>query len=147
MDIVKVLAVSGSAAVLLAVLELIRRGRLKERYALLWLFSVIVMLMLSASRGLLEALAYQNNPPRHEYRLTERGKDLFDVLMTLWSYGERWNPPPDRSHQRVMHLTCGHEAQAVAHCSHCGERLRRRDVRVEPPLPVVAARHTASSLS
>ncbi|HSL25513.1 MAG TPA: helix-turn-helix domain-containing protein [Acidimicrobiia bacterium] len=97
--------------------------------------------------GLLEALAYQNNPPRHEYRLTERGKDLFDVLMTLWSYGERWNPPPDRSHQRVMHLTCGHEAQAVAHCSHCGERLRRRDVRVEPPLPVVAARHTASSLS
>ena len=57
MDIVKVLAVAGSAAVLFAVIELIRRGRLKERYSLLWLFSGIVMLVLSLSRGLLESIA------------------------------------------------------------------------------------------
>ena len=57
MDIVKALAIAGSAAVLFAVIELIRRGRLKERYALLWLASSIVMLVLSLSRGLLEAIA------------------------------------------------------------------------------------------
>lgn len=57
MDIVKVLAVIGSACLLLLVLELIRRGRLKERYALLWLFSGFVLLLLSLSRGLLELLA------------------------------------------------------------------------------------------
>jgi hypothetical protein len=59
MDIVKVLAISGSAAVLFLVLELIRRGRLKERYSLLWLFSGVVMLVLSLSRELLEYIARQ----------------------------------------------------------------------------------------
>jgi len=59
MDIVKVLAITGSAAVLFLVLELIRRGRLKERYSLLWLFSGVVMLVLSLSRELLEFIARQ----------------------------------------------------------------------------------------
>jgi hypothetical protein len=54
MDIVKLLAIAGSATLLALVLELIRRGRLKERYALLWLFSGIVLLVLSLSRSLLE---------------------------------------------------------------------------------------------
>jgi len=57
MDIVKVLAIAGSAAVLFVVLELIRRGRLKERYALLWLLSGFVMFVLSVSRGLLETIS------------------------------------------------------------------------------------------
>jgi len=57
MDIVKALAIAGSATVLFLVFELIRRGRLKERYALLWLFSGLVMLILSLSRGLLEYIA------------------------------------------------------------------------------------------
>jgi len=54
MDIVKILAIAGSATLLFLVLELIRRGRLKERYSLLWLFSGIVLLVLSLSRSLLE---------------------------------------------------------------------------------------------
>lgn len=82
--------------------------------------------------GVLEMTPYQDNPVRYEYRLTDKGKDLFDVLMTLWAYGERWNPPSDPDHQRVFHLDCGHEATAVAHCSHCGGRLSRRNVRIMP---------------
>jgi len=54
MDIVKILAIAGSATLLFLVLELIRRGRLKERYSLLWLFSSVVLLILSLSRSLLE---------------------------------------------------------------------------------------------
>lgn len=82
--------------------------------------------------GILVAEPYQERPLRHEYRLTDKGKDLFDVLMTLWSYGERWTPPADPDHQRVIHLDCGNEADAVAHCGHCGERLSRRNVRIMP---------------
>jgi DNA-binding HxlR family transcriptional regulator len=89
--------------------------------------------------GMLEAQPYQENPIRHEYRLTEKGKDLFDVLMMLWAYGEKWNPPADPDHQRVFHIDCGHEAIAVAHCSHCGERLSRRNVRIAPPGTEVTA--------
>lgn len=57
MDVVKVLAITVSASVLFVVFELIRRGRLKERYALLWLFSSLVMLALSLSRSLVEYVA------------------------------------------------------------------------------------------
>jgi len=57
MDIVKALAIMASASLLVFVLELIRRGKLKERYALLWLFSGCILLLLSSSRGLLEYLA------------------------------------------------------------------------------------------
>lgn len=57
MDIVKVLAIAGSATLLVLVFELIRRGRLKERYALLWLFSGLVLLILSLSRSLLESFS------------------------------------------------------------------------------------------
>lgn len=58
MDIVKILAIAGSATLLFLVLELIRRGSLKERYSLLWLFSGIVLLVLSSSRSLLEFFSH-----------------------------------------------------------------------------------------
>ena len=88
--------------------------------------------------GMMTAVPYQDNPVRHEYRLTDKGKDLIDVLLTLWSYGERWNPPANPDRQRAIHVECGHEADAVAHCGHCGERLTRRNVRIEPPNEVVS---------
>jgi hypothetical protein len=40
--------------VLVMVVELIRRGRLKERYSLLWLFAGSILFVLSSSRSLLE---------------------------------------------------------------------------------------------
>lgn len=54
MDLLKILAIIGSGALLVVVIELIRRGRLKERYSLLWLLAGAVLLVLSASRGVLE---------------------------------------------------------------------------------------------
>ncbi|MDH4164719.1 MAG: DUF2304 domain-containing protein [Nitrospirota bacterium] len=57
MDIVKVMAVTGSGSLLFVVFELIRRGRLKERYSLLWLAAGVVLLILSLSRELLEYVA------------------------------------------------------------------------------------------
>lgn len=96
--------------------------------------------------GMLETRPYQDNPLRNEYRLTAKGKDLFDVLMTLWAYGERWDPPTDPDHQRAIHVDCGQEANAVAHCSHCGERLTRHNVRIAPPNPVLTATEAAESI-
>ena len=54
---VQVFAVFLSVLLLLAVLELVRRRRLLERYALLWLFSATVLIGLSVWRGLLEQVA------------------------------------------------------------------------------------------
>lgn len=58
MDVrIQLLAIAGSGALLLLVLELVRRRRLLERYALLWLFSAVVLLVLAVWRGLLEEVA------------------------------------------------------------------------------------------
>jgi hypothetical protein len=54
---VQVVAVIGSALLLLVILELVRRRRLLERYALLWLFSAIVLLGLAIWDELLSEVA------------------------------------------------------------------------------------------
>ncbi len=33
---------------------------------------------------------YQDNPPRHEYFLTERGIAFWNVLAAMWAFGEEW---------------------------------------------------------
>ena len=54
---IQLLAIIASAALLFLVLELVRRKAFLERYALLWLFSGLVMLGLSIWKGGLEEIA------------------------------------------------------------------------------------------
>jgi len=53
-ELIKIIAILGSGSLLVVVIELIRRGRLKERYSLLWLFAGSMLLVFSLSRDLLE---------------------------------------------------------------------------------------------
>ena len=54
---ISIAAAIGSLLLILIVLELIRGRRLKERYALLWLATGVVLLVLSAWRGGLNTIA------------------------------------------------------------------------------------------
>jgi DNA-binding HxlR family transcriptional regulator len=45
--------------------------------------------------GILEKRAYEERPKRYEYRLTEKGRDLFAVLVSLMEWGNRWAPPDE----------------------------------------------------
>ncbi len=54
---IQIVAIVASAALFVVVLELVRQRRLLERYALLWLFSAVVLLALAAWKGGLEKLA------------------------------------------------------------------------------------------
>jgi hypothetical protein len=54
---IQVVAILGAVALLFIVLELVRRRRLLERYALLWLLSSVVLLGLAIWRGVLEEIA------------------------------------------------------------------------------------------
>jgi len=58
MDLLSIVAIVGNGAILLLVIELIRRGRLKERYSLLWLFACVFLLILSLSRDTLEFISH-----------------------------------------------------------------------------------------
>jgi len=54
---IQLVAIAASGLLLLSVLELVRRRRFLERYALLWLLSALVLLALSVWKGLLEAVS------------------------------------------------------------------------------------------
>jgi hypothetical protein len=82
MDVLKILAIVGCGSGLIVIVELIRRGRLKERYALLWLFAGIILLVFSLSRDLLEyvsSLVGIYYPPSFLFLLAF----LFLLLITL----------------------------------------------------------------
>ena len=42
------------------------------------------------SQGVIATRLYENHPPRYEYFLTEKGKELGPVLKALYSWGERY---------------------------------------------------------
>ncbi len=54
---IQLVAIVGSAVLLLAVLEMVRRRRLMERYALLWLLSAVVLLALASWSGALQTIS------------------------------------------------------------------------------------------
>jgi len=79
----------------------------------------------------LERVQYQEHPPRFEYRLTEKGRDLFHVITAMRQWGDRWSAPAGPP-LKMRHKTCGRITKAVAVCSHCGERLDLRSVTALP---------------
>jgi hypothetical protein len=57
MDIVKIIAITGSGLIFLMVIELIRRNHLKERYSLIWLATAMVLIIFSLWRPLLHFIS------------------------------------------------------------------------------------------
>ena len=90
--------------------------------------------------GVVTKVAYQQNPERFDYRLTEKGKDLWTVVNALREWGDKWEAP-DGPPVELEHRVCGHRVHSVLTCSHCGETLDRNNVRArrgpgagDPPL-------------
>ena len=44
-----------------------------------------------AETGIVERMRYQDRPPRYEYRLTAKGRDLWPVTVALREWGDRWD--------------------------------------------------------
>jgi DNA-binding HxlR family transcriptional regulator len=92
--------------------------------------------------GVLAKVPYSEHPPRFEYRLTDKGRDLWPVLTTMREWGDRY-AAPEGPPLELVHTSCGHVAGAVMSCSACGQPFGPRDVRaaagpgaVEPILPI-----------
>ena len=54
---IQIVAIVAAFALAVLILELVRRRRLNERYALLWLFSALIILVLAVWEGLLAGIA------------------------------------------------------------------------------------------
>jgi DNA-binding HxlR family transcriptional regulator len=81
--------------------------------------------------GVLERRRYQERPERFEYRLTEKGIDLWPALISLMKWGDRYYAPPAGPPRVARHRDCGGEVGEHFTCDRCGAQLRARDVRLE----------------
>ncbi|WP_148864695.1 winged helix-turn-helix transcriptional regulator [Marinobacter fonticola] len=65
---------------------------------------------------------------RHEYRLTEKGRDLFPVVIALRQWGDKWNPSPDQAPLDLRDRETGQPIQPMTVQSAGGKPLTIRDV-------------------
>ena len=79
--------------------------------------------------GLIEPRLYQEKPPRHEYFLTEKGLDLWPVLVSLIHWGDKYYPQPEGRPIVLLHKGCGGEIDNRRTCTRCGDPVTVRDVK------------------
>ena len=83
--------------------------------------------------GVLEQQPYRENPTRNEYRLTEKGRDLYGFTVTLHQWANDWLVG-EEGPGLVLHHCCGNPLNAVLSCSECGEALGPGDVSYGNPV-------------
>lgn len=81
---------------------------------------------------ILERQLYSERPPRYEYRLTAKGRDIFPHALMMMQWGDRWLPAPAGPRMRVLHKTCHKQLVAQVTCSHCHRVIEPHDVTFPP---------------
>jgi DNA-binding HxlR family transcriptional regulator len=87
--------------------------------------------------GILERRRYRERPERYEYFLTEKGLDLWPVLVALLGFGDKHLSPTDEPPVRIVHKGCGGAVNDRRICERCGRALEVREaqaVRREEPV-------------
>ena len=84
-------------------------------------------LKLMEEHGLVERRFYSDHPPRAEYLLTDKGRELGMVVGALAVWGSR-HVHRDTA---LVHADCGHSVQMGYYCPHCDQRIRGTAVQVQ----------------
>jgi DNA-binding HxlR family transcriptional regulator len=81
--------------------------------------------------GILDREPYKDERrTRMEYRLTDKGRDLYPILIAIRDWGDAYMAP-EGPPVRYRHEGCGGEAHVHLTCDACGEELTARDVTPE----------------
>ena len=89
--------------------------------------------------GVLERVRYQERPERFEYRLTEKGIDLWPVIVSLLQWGDTHVARPGGPPVVLSHRDCGGAVDPHRMCAACGARLGPRDVLAQRNRPLSPA--------
>jgi len=83
-------------------------------------------LKLMEEHGLIRRTLYSDHPPRAEYALTDRGRELGMVVGALAAWGGRHV----HREAQLVHAGCGHPVSVGYYCPDCKEGVRGADVAV-----------------
>jgi DNA-binding HxlR family transcriptional regulator len=93
----------------------------------------------------LTRVPYQERPLRHEYRLTQKGLDLYPVVMSIVHWGDVHMAGRKGRPLLHQHANCGKTFDPVMTCSACGEPVNPRQVHVHRGPGAVDPRHLLSA--
>ena len=82
--------------------------------------------------GILERRRYSEHPPRDEYVLTEKGRDLYPVIIGLLRWGDRWTAGPEGPPLVLEHQNCGQEVMPILVCPTCREEITAQTLHPHP---------------
>lgn len=77
--------------------------------------------------GVLCRVQYQDRPPRSEYRLTDAGRDLSPVLVSIMQWGDRHRTSGGRP-TILIHSECGAEIENITRCTSCGQPVEAQEI-------------------
>lgn len=81
--------------------------------------------------GVLEKRPYQKRPVRFEYFLTEKGLDLWPVLVAMLHWGDRHLAGVEGPPVLIVHKGCGGTVNDRRICERCERQLDVREARIE----------------
>jgi len=76
---------------------------------------------------------------RVEYRLTDKGQELFPALVALMQWGDRWTADPAGPPVMLRHQACGHQVHAELRCDAGHRPLSARQTQATPGAGAKAA--------
>jgi DNA-binding HxlR family transcriptional regulator len=79
--------------------------------------------------GVVETRTYSDRPPRREYVLTDKGRDLWPALISLMEWGDRHVPAPGGPPTVIVHRGCGGTVGSRRTCERCGKALELHQVQ------------------
>jgi DNA-binding HxlR family transcriptional regulator len=88
-------------------------------------------LQMLEQEGIVVSTLYSKHPPRFEYALTEKGRELRHVLIALSDWGNRYL---EKRYARLVHPECGHDVEIIYRCPQCNsttKRLRYEELKGE----------------
>ena len=74
---------------------------------------------------------YSTRPKRSEYRLTERGIDMYPIFVLLKSWGEKWLEDAQTKNLDLIHTDCGQSLKVEVSCTSCQQEVTARNVAVK----------------
>jgi DNA-binding HxlR family transcriptional regulator len=138
-QVARAMAVLGESSTLLVLREVfngVRRFDDMQRHSGVNRQVLSTRLATLVDEGVLRRVPYQpeGSRVRHEYRLTQKGLDLYPVLTALAEWGAHYLADPEGAAVEMTHRDCGAEVHAVLVCDegHWVEELREVTPRPGP---------------
>lgn len=82
--------------------------------------------------GIVSKVLYDESRGWYRYQLTEKGLELFPIIITITQWGDKWKKDSDGVPLQFVHKSCEHVCKPELHCNVCGKPIDAFSMKVKP---------------